>query len=62
MHVAIQKSDIESVLFLISVHADVNSRMRDSGQLAPLHLAVKVGSEIIVRNLVSLKSLLEKAE
>ncbi|XP_067934786.1 rabankyrin-5-like [Watersipora subatra] len=52
LHVAIVKSDIESVLFLISVHANVNSRMRDSGQLAPLHLAVKAGSEIIVRNLL----------
>lgn len=54
LHVAIVKSDIESVLFLISVHADVNSRMKDSGQLAPLHLSVKAGSEIIVRNLVRL--------
>ena len=52
LHVAIQNSDIESVLFLISVHADVNSRMRNSNHLAPLHLAVQSGSEIIVRNLV----------
>lgn len=49
---AIEKNDIESILFLIGVQADVNSRMRDSQQMAPLHLAVKSGSEIIVRNLV----------
>uniref|UniRef100_H9H7M3 Ankyrin repeat and FYVE domain containing 1 n=1 Tax=Monodelphis domestica TaxID=13616 RepID=H9H7M3_MONDO len=40
LHVAVQNSDIESVLFLISV------------QLTPLHLAVQAGSEIIVRNLL----------
>ena len=45
-------SDIESVLFLISVHAYVNSRVQDSKNLTPLHIAVDVGSEIIVRNLV----------
>ena len=50
---AILNSDIESVLFLISVHAYVNSRVQDSKNLTPLHLAVDVGSEIIVRNLVS---------
>ena len=54
LHTAIQQSDIESVLFLISVRANVNSRVQDSQQLAPLHLAVNVGSEIIVRNLVSI--------
>ena len=53
LHLAIQKADIESVLFLISVHANVNSRVQDSSQQTPLHLAVNVGSEIIVRNLVS---------
>ncbi|XP_021369516.1 rabankyrin-5-like isoform X1 [Mizuhopecten yessoensis] len=52
LHTAIQKSDIESVLFLISVHANVNSRVQDSQQLTPLHLAVTAGSEIIVRNLL----------
>ena len=40
------------MLFLISVHAYVNSRVQDSKNLTPLHLAVDVGSEIIVRNLV----------
>ena len=52
LHLAIQKSDIESVLFLISVRANVNSRVQDSAMQTPLHLAVHVGSEIIVRNLV----------
>ncbi|KAK7469532.1 hypothetical protein BaRGS_00036438, partial [Batillaria attramentaria] len=52
LHTAIQKSDIESVLFLISVHANVNSRTQDSHHLTPLHLAVMAGSEIIVRNLL----------
>lgn len=52
LHTAIQKTDIESVLFLISVHANVNSRTQDSHKLTPLHLAVMAGSEIIVRNLL----------
>jgi ankyrin repeat protein len=52
LHVAVQSSDIESVLFLISVQANVNSRVQDSAKQTPLHLAVQAGSEIIVRNLV----------
>ncbi|XP_060560051.1 rabankyrin-5-like, partial [Ruditapes philippinarum] len=52
LHVAIMSKDIESVLFLISVHANVNSRVQDSKHLSPLHLAVDVGTEIIVRNLL----------
>ncbi|XP_077361814.1 rabankyrin-5 [Festucalex cinctus] len=52
LHVAVQNSDIESVLFLISVHANVNSRVQDAAKLTPLHLAVQAGSEIIVRNLL----------
>lgn len=54
LHVAVQNSDIESVLFLISVQANVNSRVQDAAKLTPLHLAVQAGSEIIVRNLVYL--------
>lgn len=53
LHIAVQNSDIESVLFLISVQANVNSRVQDASKLTPLHLAVQAGSEIIVRNLVS---------
>ncbi|XP_059764801.1 rabankyrin-5 isoform X1 [Balaenoptera ricei] len=52
LHVAVQNSDIESVLFLISVQAHVNSRVQDASKLTPLHLAVQAGSEIIVRNLL----------
>ncbi|XP_048092836.1 LOW QUALITY PROTEIN: rabankyrin-5 [Alosa alosa] len=52
LHVAVQGSDIESVLFLISVQANVNSRVQDAAKLTPLHLAVQAGSEIIVRNLL----------
>ncbi|XP_056141328.1 rabankyrin-5 isoform X2 [Lampris incognitus] len=52
LHVAVQNSDIESVLFLISVQANVNSRVQDTAKLTPLHLAVQAGSEIIVRNLL----------
>uniref|UniRef100_A0A8D1K9P7 Rabankyrin-5 n=2 Tax=Sus scrofa TaxID=9823 RepID=A0A8D1K9P7_PIG len=52
LHVAVQSSDIESVLFLISVQANVNSRVQDASKLTPLHLAVQAGSEIIVRNLL----------
>lgn len=56
LHTAIQKSDIESVLFLMSVQANVNSPTQDSKKLMPLHLAVMAGSEMIVRNLVSQKN------
>uniref|UniRef100_A0A8C4SLQ6 Ankyrin repeat and FYVE domain containing 1 n=1 Tax=Erpetoichthys calabaricus TaxID=27687 RepID=A0A8C4SLQ6_ERPCA len=52
LHVAVQNADIESVLFLISVQANVNSRVQDASKLSPLHLAVQAGSEIIVRNLL----------
>uniref|UniRef100_A0A8C5GII6 BTB domain-containing protein n=2 Tax=Gouania willdenowi TaxID=441366 RepID=A0A8C5GII6_GOUWI len=52
LHVAVQNSDIESVLFLISVQANFNSRVQDAAKLTPLHLAVQAGSEIIVRNLL----------
>lgn len=55
LHVAVQNSDIESVLFLISVKANVNSRVQDAAKLTPLHLAVQAGSEIIVRNLVCIQ-------
>lgn len=52
LHTAVQKSDIESVLFLLSIHVDINSRTNDSSRLTPLHLAVQTSSEIIIRNLI----------
>lgn len=52
LHTAIQKSDIESVLFLLGINVAINSRTNDSAHLTPLHLAVQSGSEIIIRNLL----------
>ncbi|KAJ7374098.1 Ankyrin repeat and FYVE domain-containing protein 1 [Desmophyllum pertusum] len=52
LHLAIQNVDVETVLFLIGVSANVNSRIQDSSHRTPLHLAVSVRSEIIVRHLV----------
>ena len=47
-----QNGDIESVLFLLTVHVNVNNRVQDASQLTPLHLCVQTGNEIILRNLV----------
>eukprot|EP00118_Oscarella_pearsei_P022731 m.265920 g.265920 ORF g.265920 m.265920 type:complete len:65 (+) comp40493_c2_seq38:3124-3318(+) len=52
MHVAVQKGDVESVLFLMSVGASVNERVQNATHLAPLHLAVDSGLEMICRHLV----------
>ncbi len=52
VQLAIQNGDIESVLFLLSVHANPNSRIQDNQRRTPLHIAVQFGSEMIVRNLV----------
>ncbi|RWS28105.1 rabankyrin-5-like isoform X2 [Leptotrombidium deliense] len=52
LHLAIQKGDIESVLFLLSINVNIHSKVQDNSQLSPLHLAVEVGSEMIVRNLL----------
>ena len=46
---AIEKKDIESVMFLLSIHVNVHSRTRDSLSLTPLHLAAQADSEIILR-------------
>ena len=46
------KSDLEGVLFLLSLGVDVNSRTQDSNVLSPLLLAVAVGNDMIVRNLL----------
>ena len=61
LHTAILKDDLEAVLFLISVQANVNTRTQDpsslsgghgSGGLTPLMLAVSKGNTMIVRNLI----------
>ncbi|KDR22440.1 Ankyrin repeat and FYVE domain-containing protein 1, partial [Zootermopsis nevadensis] len=52
LHMAIQNKDMESVLFLLSIHVDVNSRVQDASQTPPLHLAAASGSEMLVRSLL----------
>jgi ankyrin repeat protein len=52
LHNAILKTDLESVLFLLSVNVNIHSRVQDNLQMTALHLAVQVGSEMIVRNLL----------
>lgn len=52
LHTAIMKDDLESVLFLIAIHVDVNSRVHDVNQTPPLHLAAASKNEMIIRNLI----------
>lgn len=52
LHTAIKKNDLESVLFLISILVDVNSRVQDPSLSPPLHLAAKSGNETLVRSLI----------
>lgn len=49
---AIQKDDIESVLFLLSINVDVNSRVQNELQTTPLHLAAATGNETLVRSII----------
>ncbi|XP_054012865.1 rabankyrin-5 isoform X2 [Hylaeus anthracinus] len=52
LHTAIQKNDMESILFLLSIQVDVNSRVHDVTQTPPLHLAAINGNETLVRSLI----------
>ncbi|XP_064544438.1 rabankyrin-5 isoform X1 [Drosophila montana] len=52
LHVAILKDDLESVLFLLAIQVDVNSRVHDAYQTTPLHLAAASKNEMIIRNLI----------
>ncbi|XP_055542467.1 rabankyrin-5 isoform X2 [Wyeomyia smithii] len=52
LHLAIMKDDLESVLFLLSIHVDVNSRVHDVNQTPPLHLAAASEKEMLIRNLI----------
>ncbi|CAB3379555.1 Hypothetical predicted protein [Cloeon dipterum] len=62
LHVAIQRNDLESVLFLLSINVDANSKVRDSTMSTALHLACSVASPsatgttedsaLLVRNLL----------
>ncbi|KAK3918454.1 Rabankyrin-5 [Frankliniella fusca] len=51
LHTAIQRNDSESVLFLLSINVDVNSRVNDANQTPPLHLAAVTGNDVLVRSL-----------
>ena len=53
LHLAILKQDVEAVIFLMSVKVDVNSKVKNPTLNTALHYAVKGGSEILVRHLVS---------
>lgn len=52
LHLAIMKDDLESVLFLLSIQVDVNSRVHDVNQTPPLHLAAASKNEMLLRNLI----------
>lgn len=52
LHTAILKGDMESVLFLLASGVDVNSRVQDSDQTPPIHLAALSGDETLLRSLV----------
>ncbi|GAB0091613.1 rabankyrin-5 [Sergentomyia squamirostris] len=52
LHIAIMKDDLESVLFLLAIRVDVNSRVHDVNQTPPLHLAASSENEMLIRNLI----------
>lgn len=52
LHIAIMKDDLESVLFLLAIQVDVNSRVQDVNQTPPLHLAASSKNEMLIRNLI----------
>lgn len=53
LHTAVKNADLEAVLFLLSIHIDLNIPTNDADRFMPLHLAAASGHEMIVRNLVS---------
>ncbi|GLH03966.1 LOW QUALITY PROTEIN: Poly [ADP-ribose] polymerase tankyrase, partial [Gryllus bimaculatus] len=52
LHTAIVRGDVESVLFLLALQVDVNSRVQDAEQTPPLLLAAAEGDEMLVRSLI----------
>ena len=52
---AVINSDIETVLALLSVNVNVNSRVQDSVAKTSLQLACEAGNEMVVRNLVRIE-------
>lgn len=53
LHLSVLNQDLEGVIFLLSVKADINSKVQSPTLNTPLHYAVKSGSEIHTRHLVS---------
>ncbi len=53
LHLAVLNQDVEAVIFLLSVRVDINSKVQNPSLNTPLHYAVKAGSEILTRHLVS---------
>ncbi len=58
LHSSVMRADLESVLFLLSVSVDVNSRTQDANLLTPLFLAVQVRSHKALLIVVVLTSIL----
>uniref|UniRef100_A0A183BQX3 ANK_REP_REGION domain-containing protein n=1 Tax=Globodera pallida TaxID=36090 RepID=A0A183BQX3_GLOPA len=52
LHCAIKSSDLESVLFLLGIHIDVNIPTQDQERNTALHICSRVGDELILRNLI----------
>ncbi|KAL7303077.1 hypothetical protein TKK_0004292 [Trichogramma kaykai] len=52
LHTAIQKNDMESILFLLSIRVNVNSKVQDHTGTPPLSLAAVTGNEVLVRSLL----------
>lgn len=51
LHLALERNDYDSVLFLLDLKVDVRARIKDSLKKAPIHLAAETGSEIILRTI-----------
>lgn len=52
LHLALERTDYDSVLFLLDNQVNISARVQDSAKKAPIHLAAESGSEIILRTLV----------
>lgn len=52
LHISIMNMDLESLLFLLSIQVDVNSRVHDVNQATPLMLASASENEMLIRNLI----------
>ncbi|KAL3108581.1 hypothetical protein niasHT_015503 [Heterodera trifolii] len=52
LHCAVKGADLESVLFLLGIHIDVNIATQDQERNTALHICSRVGEELILRNLI----------